>query len=167
LEQAIAEREITVCGLELETGTVARNAVAWAKARLGSGVYALRCLAFAEDAVEKGNGIEIFGGEYAKESADLYGAAEQTGAPPEAAFVFYNCSGEIGGIYRNWGHVGLSLGDGRVIHAWGRVRIDPYSAVEKLENAPGWSAPRMIGWAPVERVLLDAVARPEWRTKDS
>ncbi len=157
--------ERTVERLAFDLQVVARNAAAWAKAKLGSEAYSLHCLAFVEDAVERGNGIEVFGGDCAKESADMYGAEAQPGEPPVGAFVFYDCTGEIGGVLRNWGHVGLSLGDGRVIHAWGRVRSDPYRDVEKLEGAPGWTAPRLIGWAPLERVLQGAVSRPEWLTE--
>ncbi|WP_432283803.1 hypothetical protein SLT36_18140 [Aminobacter sp. BA135] len=51
----------------------------------------------------------------------------------------------------NWGHVGLCLGDGRVIHAW--VRIDDIHAVEALEPAEGWTQPRYVAWASVDRIL--------------
>ncbi|MFS0714814.1 hypothetical protein ABC195_13115 [Microbacterium sp. 2P01SA-2] len=37
------------------------------------------------------------------------------------------------------GHVGLSLGDGLVIHAWDRVRIDDHRRLEALRPAPGWT----------------------------
>ena len=151
--------------MSFDLQTVAKNAAEWAQSQLGSNEYLFRCLAFVEDAVEKGNGIEIFGEDCAKGSAELYGADGHSGEPPAGAFVFYDCTGEISEIRRNWGHVGLSLGDGRVIHAWDRVRVDFYRDVERLEGAPGWSIPRLIGWAPLERVLQGAASRPEWRTE--
>ena len=46
--------------------------IAWAEARLGHAEYAGWCLSFAEDALEISNGIEIFGGDSARESYDLY-----------------------------------------------------------------------------------------------
>ena len=48
------------------------NAIEWAKSQLDSTEYPFRCLAFVEEAYEKGNQIEIFGGSCAKESADEY-----------------------------------------------------------------------------------------------
>lgn len=103
--------------------------------------------------MERSNNIEIFGGDSAKESADLYEAYRNVNIPPAGTFVFYDCFGDINGKSRNWGHAGLSLGDGKVIHAWDQVRIDPYLAVEKLTSAPGWSQPHFIGWVPLERIL--------------
>lgn len=130
-----------------------QNAIDWARARLGSRDYLMMCLAFVEDAVEKGNGIEIFGGDSAQESADLYGAAQNPGEPPKGAFVFYATHGMANGEAVNWGHVGLCAGEGRVIHAWDEVREDDYRAVEQLAPAPGWTPPRYIGYTPIERVL--------------
>ncbi|HAG42841.1 MAG TPA: hypothetical protein DCL31_04985, partial [Clostridium sp.] len=50
------------------------NAIEWAKNHLNSREYCYHCLAFVEDALERSNDIEIFGGDTAKESADLYEA---------------------------------------------------------------------------------------------
>ena len=130
------------------------NAIAWARARLGDDGYSFRCLAFVEDAYEQSNGIEMFGGDCAKESADEYGVTgTPQGIPPCGAFVFYDMSGELFEVHANYGHVGLHLGDGRIVHAWDEVRIDDIHAVESLEPADGWTQPRYIGWAPVERIL--------------
>ncbi|NLE46543.1 MAG: C40 family peptidase, partial [Chloroflexi bacterium] len=99
------------------------------------------------------------GGDTAKESADLYEADKSKGQPPAGAFVFYDCSGTIGDRVENWGHVGLCVGQGEVIHAWGEVRIDDYLAIEDLGAAPGWSSPKYIGWAPLERILIGSVPK--------
>ena len=128
------------------------NMIRWAESKLGSTAYAGWCLAFIEDALEKPNGIEIFGGDSAKESASLYADAMQQGEPERGAFVFYDClcPGENGPV--NWGHCGVSLGDGRVIHAWDKVRIDDYLAIEKLTALTG-DHPKYLGWVPLQRVL--------------
>jgi cell wall-associated NlpC family hydrolase len=139
--------------------TMIENAIRWAKAHIGADAYRTRCLAFVEDAYELGNGIEIFGGSTATESAVAYGV--ETGQPPAGAFVFYECWGTLFDLYQNWGHVGLALGDGRVIHAWDQVRIDPYLDVEKLIGAPGWNQPRYLGWTGVERILQGHRKRPD------
>lgn len=130
------------------------NAVKWAKDHLNSKEYCYRCLAFVEDALEQSNDIEIFGGDTAKESADLYKEYMNKSVPLKGAFVFYDCHGVINRAYKNWGHVGLSIGNGEVIHAWDRVRIDNYFEVEKLNAAPGWEKPKFIGWVPLERVMI-------------
>jgi cell wall-associated NlpC family hydrolase len=144
-----------------DSSTVADNAVAWAKARLGSTSYATRCLAFVEDAIERANGIEIFGGDDARESAVLYGAHTRAGdaAPPVGALVFYDSVSTIRGQRRNWGHVGLSLGDGAIIHAWDRVRIDGVWAVEQLTPPPGGEPWSFVGWVPLSRVLEGSVPK--------
>jgi ABC-type uncharacterized transport system permease subunit len=48
---------------------LAAAAIEWALARRSDSGYALRCLAFVEDASERPNGIEVFGGASAAESA--------------------------------------------------------------------------------------------------
>ncbi|WP_395447166.1 hypothetical protein ACHMW7_19420 [Aminobacter sp. UC22_36] len=75
------------------------------------------------------------------------------GEPPRGSFVFFDMTGELFDVRTNYGHVGLCLGDGRIVHAWDEVRIDDIRAVEALEPAEGWTQPRYIGWAPVERIL--------------
>lgn len=138
----------------MKKDTLVQNAIDWAKAHLGSEEYRLQCLGFIEDALERSNGIEIFGGDSARESAELYEVHNNMGLPPAGAFVFYSCSGLVEGEVMDWGHCGLSLGDGNVIHAWDKVRIDGYLEVEKLSPAPGWSQPVFIGWAPLEQILI-------------
>lgn len=131
------------------------NAIRWARQHLGSKDYRFLCLAFVEDAYEQGNGIEIFGADCAKGSAELYGVHMSSSLPPRGVFVFYDCSGPslLDGTEKNWGHVGLSCGDGNVIHGWGQVREDHYLAVEQLQGAPGWTSPKYIGWTSVDRIL--------------
>lgn len=128
------------------------NMIRWAESRRGRTEYAGWCLSFIEDALEISNGIEIFGGDSAKESSELYSDALRPGLPERGAFVFYDClcPGETGPV--NWGHCGIALGDGRVIHAWDRVRIDDYRQMEAL-TAPTGDHPAYLGWVPLERVL--------------
>ncbi|MEK4209121.1 MULTISPECIES: NlpC/P60 family protein [Paenibacillus] len=147
--------------MDVEFGKEIGNAISWAKERLGSQEYPLRCLAFVEDAYERSNGIEMWGGSDARESAELYDAHKNTGAPPAGAFVFYTCSGLVDGELKDWGHVALALGNGEAIHAWDKVRIDHYMEICHLQAAPGWSQPELIGWAPVERVLA-GIQKKQW-----
>jgi|GEM_PF-375414 Acetyltransferases len=128
------------------------NMIRWAESKLGSTAYAGWCLAFIEDALEISNQIEIFGGDSAKESCEMYKDALRGGVPERGAFVFYDClyPGENGPV--NWGHCGVGLGDGRVIHAWDMVRIDDYLAIEKLTALTG-DYPEYLGWVALQRVL--------------
>jgi cell wall-associated NlpC family hydrolase len=123
----------------------------------------LRCLAFVEDAYERPNGIEIFGGDNAAESAERYGTTpyDQSVPPPVGAFVFYACDGPVDGTRQYWGHVGLALGDGRVVHAWDEVRVDDARDLEDLSSAAGWTAPRFVGWTPPTRIL-EGHRRRDW-----
>lgn len=136
------------------------NMIRWAEGRLGETKYAGWCLSFIEDALEISNDIEIFGGDSAKESADLYANAIQPGSPERGTWVFYDCLCPGGEGPVNWGHCGICLGDGRVIHAWDKVRIDNYLEIEKMTALSG-DHPRYIGWVPVERVLAQ---KPETGT---
>jgi cell wall-associated NlpC family hydrolase len=129
------------------------NAVNWALDKLGSTAYRTLCLAFVEDAYEESNGIWLDGYPSAKEESDAFIVRHSDERPPRGAFVFYDCYGTIKDEYRNWGHVGLSLGDEKVIHAWDKVRIDTVHGVEKLEAAEGWANPNYLGWAPVSKVF--------------
>lgn len=136
----------------MQENTLIENMLRWAKDMLGETKYAGWCLSFIEDALEIPNGIEIFGGDSAKESAELYADAMRTGEPERGAFVFYDClcPGEEGSV--NWGHCGISLGDGTVIHAWNTVRIDGWREIERMTALTG-DHPRFIGWVPAARVL--------------
>lgn len=136
----------------MQKKTVIDNMIMWAERKIGNAEYAGWCLAFIEDALEKGNDIEIFGGDSARESYEMYKDAAKTGCPERGAFVFYDCLclSEEGPI--NWGHCGICLGDGKVIHAWDVVKVNDYLEIEKMTGIAGEN-PKYLGWVPVERVL--------------
>ena len=134
------------------TDTMTDNMIRWAEAHIGEPGYASWCLSFIEDALEISNGIEIFGGDCARESAELYADAMRKGVPERGSYVFYDCMCMSDSGPQDWGHCGISLGDGKVIHAWNVVRVDHYLEIEQLE-IPAGHHPRYIGWVPLERVL--------------
>ncbi|MBR3355625.1 MAG: hypothetical protein IKG47_09800 [Oscillospiraceae bacterium] len=96
----------------------------------------------------------MFGGDSAKESCELYKDALRGGVPERGAFVFYDClcPGENGPV--NWGHCGISFGNGRVIHAWDRVRIDDYLAIEKLTAYYTRKNQLIMTWDNLPQVIL-------------
>jgi cell wall-associated NlpC family hydrolase len=130
-------------------------AIAWANDHLGSTEYKFLCYGFLEDAYEKANGILLDGkGTNACEAASAYGV--RAGDPTRGSYVFFHCRGSIDGVEKDYGHIGLALGDGRVIHAWDQVRIDEIPQIEQLEPAPGWTQPAYLGWAPADQILTGA-----------
>jgi cell wall-associated NlpC family hydrolase len=139
--------------MEIKLEVMIKNTEAWALSYLNSTDYCFMCLGFVEDALERSNNVEIFGGDTAKESAELYKDSITSGIPQKGSFVFYNCTGVINGITKNWGHVGFAMGEGMVIHAWDKVRIDNYLHIESLSTAAGWEKPQYIGWVSLERIL--------------
>jgi len=134
---------------------IADRAIRWAMQLLGQTGYRGKCLAFVEDALEQANQLELFGRDTATESADIYQVSNANTMPPRGALVFYDCEGSLNGEFRNWGHVGLMLDDGKVIHAWDKVRIDDYSDIVQLTVPSGSSLLHYRGWAPLQRVLLE------------
>ena len=142
-----------------QTDPIIANALAWAQAHLGETRYATWCLSFVEDAFERSNDIEVDGYATTKEAADGYSARDDGSVPPAGALVFYDWHGEINGVDKNWGHVGLALGDGRVIHALAEVRIDATRDVVALLPPHDSHPARYIGWVPAEVVLKGAKPR--------
>ncbi len=140
--------------MEANFETYTANATRWAQEHLGSMDYPFLCLAFVEDAYEESNHVEIFGGSSAQESADEYGAVQNQGEPSLGLFVFYACAGPVGDEIKDWGHVGLCVGEGKVIHAWDKVRIDHYLDVQNLTPAHDWTQPEYLGWTPIERIFV-------------
>lgn len=139
--------------MEINTEKYIEGAIQWALKMQGSEEYRFLCYGFLEDAYELGNGIILDGkGSSAKEAADAYGCQE--GSPPRGSYVFFDCTGPIRGETKNWGHIGLALGDGRIIHSWQIVRINTLAEIEDLDGGPEWTSPRYIGWAPAEQILI-------------
>ncbi len=66
--------------------------------------------------------------------------------------AFYGCLRPSGDGPVNWGHCGISLESGNVIHAWDTVRIDSFLEIERMTALSG-GHPKYTGWVPVERLL--------------
>lgn len=129
------------------------NTIDWAMKYLDSTDYSFKCLGFVKDALELSNNIKIFEVNCAKESADIYQAHKSKGIPPKGSFVYYDCIGSIKGLEKNWGHVGLAIDDGLVLHTWDKIRINHYREIETLLNAPGWTKPKYIGWVSIKNIM--------------
>jgi len=93
------------------------KAISWAQERMNAGdkSYSYWCLKFIGDAFRAG-GINNAGYSTATQAGNALITSTSTN-PPRGAVVFWDWYGTIGGVYANYGHVGISLGNGKVIHA--------------------------------------------------
>jgi hypothetical protein len=122
------------------------KAIEWAENQLGSHEYDEYCWKFVVHAYKKAGADWILPPQLsAKEAANSLKPLK-TGIPPRGTLVFYDCWGTLEGEYRNWGHVGLSIGNGDVIHAFGKVRVDNYLDIQDLSPGTGWTKSEYIGW---------------------
>ena len=117
-------------------GGRAARAIEWAKAQLGRTDFKGWCLRFVAYA---------FGATHSYPTATIGandlgprdGAKPATFAPA-GSLVWFHWFDRRDGV--NYGHVGISLGDGTMINAVGTVRIEPI-------DSPYWR-PRYRGWTP-------------------
>nr|QNO44579.1 endolytic peptidoglycan transglycosylase RlpA [Methanosarcinales archaeon ANME-2c ERB4]QNO44989.1 endolytic peptidoglycan transglycosylase RlpA [Methanosarcinales archaeon ANME-2c ERB4]QNO45067.1 endolytic peptidoglycan transglycosylase RlpA [Methanosarcinales archaeon ANME-2c ERB4] len=116
------------------------KAIAWAEKMIGKGGYAYDCQKFVGDAYrETGTSPATY--TCAKEAADALDAKDSSGTPPRGAYVFYDWSETLKGVYKNWGHVGLSIGAGKIIHASGTNPVKK-SQYDKIGlTYIGWAYP--------------------------
>ena len=125
-----------------------KEAIKWSFDHLNSGDYPFLCLSFvkkAYDIKDLYNQVK-YTFEYAKEAAEKTGAAANKGKPiPRGSYVYFDWYGIVDGIYDNWGHVGIALGDGQIIHAYGEVRVDKISEMPYLDDFDyiGWAWPSL------------------------
>jgi len=124
------------------------EAINWAKNHLGTYEYNLYCLRFVLNSYTKGANISVQRYNYAFLSAKETNARSNINKKiPRGAFIYFNWWGEINGIYRNWGHVGLALNDTEMIHAYGSVRKDLIEFSNDYEYI-GWAWPNIILRSP-------------------
>jgi hypothetical protein len=121
------------------------SAIRWAKARSGSHSWDHYCLRFATDAYGRGAKTRIKRFETAKQAADaLHAKTRRSTSAPRGAFVFYH----------SWhgstdlGHVGISLGGGRMISDNGNqgVIVLPIKSSRYVGWAPPPISPRIDDW---------------------
>ncbi|HEY6886968.1 MAG TPA: NlpC/P60 family protein [Solirubrobacter sp.] len=119
----------TLDGLGGSEGDRGRGAIEWALGKLGNTNYHYWCLRFVANAY----GADRAGYASAQVAANALhprDAAKGVGAAPAGALVFFR--------WETDGHVGISLGDGRMVHAVATVRAEAPDAY--------WRS-RYLGWA--------------------
>jgi cell wall-associated NlpC family hydrolase len=126
----------SIDGLGAVTGDRGTGAVEWAKAALGRTDYNFWCLAFVAHAYNS----QVAGWKTAHEAANnlvLRDRGQSAKSAPAGALVFFRYQGNDGVDY---GHVGISLGDGRMISGLKQVQIDD------IDATPYWKS-NYLGWA--------------------
>ena len=127
------------------TNTQIESAIAWANNEKNNdpGGYAGYCAAFVMDAYQHGAGLTGTGlSKNRPATARQMGDALITHTdanPPRGACVFWYKASDP---YNHAGHVGLSLGDGTVIHAFSAIKVTKISTVNNSGYTyRGWGAP--------------------------
>lgn len=115
------------------------QAIAWAESMIGSTKYPIYCLKFVEDAYKFGtiSDPDRFWTNAKKASIGL-NAKDNDGLPPRGSFVFFEWTSTE---CPDCGHVGLSLGDGNIIHAFGRGPVIKSDYTEIGLTYIGWTYP--------------------------
>jgi hypothetical protein len=124
-------------GLGGGDGGRAERAIAWAQSKLGSTeftAYCLRFVAFAYAATVFPRTATIAANELGPREGDK----PATNAPRGSLMWFTWGDANKG---RNLGHVGISLGDGTMIHALDAVRVD------RIDGSQWWRS-HYRGWTP-------------------
>jgi N-acetyl-anhydromuramyl-L-alanine amidase AmpD len=135
------------------------EAIAWALAQKDKTDWSGYCLRFVREAFK---GKPIPGWDTAENARRILEAEGKFYSwvncwnPPRGALIFFSTTGP----YAGQGHVGIYLGDQKVVHAYGKVRVDEVEdgkkggivIVEKLTYIDSY-----IGWAypPEEWMLFD------------
>ncbi len=127
---------VAIDGVGASTGERAARALQWALQQVGRTDYSLWCLRFVANAYNAPKaGYPT--AQAAADSLDLYGRGGSPASAPPGALVFFHVTGSKG---ENYGHVGLSLGDGRMVSAQDTVKI------ERIKDVPLWRT-NYLGWA--------------------
>lgn len=123
-------------GLGAATGDRPATALQWALKQVGRKDYRLWCLRFVANAYNSTNA----GYPTAQAAADALDLRDRGGSPssaPAGSLVFFHFVATDG---RAYGHVGISLGDGRMVSAQDTVKI------ERIADVPAWRQ-NYLGWA--------------------
>jgi cell wall-associated NlpC family hydrolase len=108
------------------------RAISWALAQRGAHSWDEGCLTFVNSAYQNA-GVTPTRWYLAIQAARALGASSHKGVPPRGAYVFY---------WTPNGHVGLSLGDGRIVHDYGSAGVI-VSNYRGISNAYiGWAIPK-------------------------
>lgn len=135
----------TVCTLVVRDPRI-EAAVSWGSHRRGAHLWDHYCLRFVNDSYERGAHAAVIRTRTARQAAvALHASANRSFNAPRGAYVFYDSwHGRV-----NLGHVGISLGNGMMVNAYGGkgVVIMP---IRNTMHYTGWAPPplssRITDW---------------------
>jgi len=120
------------------TNNTIEKAISYAKDQKGSSSWAGMCAMFVNDCYAYGAGVTLEREPTARELGDKLITCKDDD-PPRGAFVFWYKASDP---YGQPGHVGISLGDGYVIHAFSSIKITTIDYVTgRGYKYRGWGAP--------------------------
>lgn len=118
------------------TSSQIETVISWALANKGNTSYAYLCQKFVADAYAQVATRQSKA--TAKDAANAWCTHPGDKNPPRGATVYYDWYGTVDGVYKNYGHVGIALGDGRVVHAYGNKGVVVSPNVDFMTGYIGW-----------------------------
>ena len=114
----------------------------WASKQESKDYWKEYCMAFVSDALKVCENRPSSPNELKSklENADKYYSKENDWDPPKGSLVFFSGKGKE--LYERCGHIGISLGNKKVIHAYQTVKEESISDIEKLDCIDAY-----LGWA--------------------
>ena len=117
--------------------TQVQQAIVWARSKLGTTKYAGRCQAFVADCYAYGAGMPRKSASSAKVARALWRVSTNRNSIPVGAAVYFDSP-----TAPQYGHVGLYIGGGQVIHAFSTVKqmsVDSIIACGYAWQGWGWN----------------------------
>lgn len=136
---SISASAASVPVITLEEANAAAN---WARSQVGSTAYHTRCPQFVRDCFYYGAGYSYWSVDgNARTLADRWMVCNSDSNIPIGALVFYDYITDLGEGLRNYGHVGIYVGDGQVVSALKTVTIHGIHSLNNC-NYIGWGTYR-------------------------
>jgi hypothetical protein len=144
----------------------------WAFEQEGKDYWKEYCMAFVSDAFKvcenrPGSPNELKNN---LENAGKFYSKENNWVPPRGSLVFFSATGE----YAPHGHIGISLGDRKVIHAYQTVKEETIADIESLsyiDSYLGWAYPPEEWFFPKFSSTFkkgDSISKKEgWNLRDT
>ena len=121
----------------------------WASKQEGKDFWKEYCMAFVSDAFKvcenRPASANALRNDF--ENAGKFYSKENNWDPPRGSLVFFSGTGK----YASYGHIGISLGDRKVIHAYQTVREETITDIEGLsyiDSYLGWAYPPEEWFSP-------------------
>ncbi|MCK4347280.1 MAG: hypothetical protein KAW47_01570, partial [Thermoplasmatales archaeon] len=131
------------------SGDWIEKVISWASEQEGKDYWKEYCMAFVSDAFKVCENRPASPNELRNnlENAGKFYSKENDWDPPRGSLVFFSATGE----YAPHGHIGISLGDRKVIHSYQTVKEETIADIESLsyiDSYLGWAYPPEEWFSP-------------------